>query len=123
MPMHDWERVEAGIYHDFHHEWISDIKGALNRGILPPNHYALAEQVAAGFGPDVLTLQGDPESHEPDSGGGMATFTQVRPKLTPTAKKIGGISPRRMSQIAIRDVTGDARSSTRPVNCSNTEFI
>jgi hypothetical protein len=22
MPMHDWTRVDAGIYHDFHHEWI-----------------------------------------------------------------------------------------------------
>ncbi len=32
MPMHDWTRVDAGIYHDFHHEWISEIKRALNRG-------------------------------------------------------------------------------------------
>ena len=57
MPMHDWTRVEAGIYHDFHHEWISEIKRALNRGLLPEDYYALAEQQAAGFGPDVLTLQ------------------------------------------------------------------
>ena len=54
MPMHDWTRVEAGIYHDFHHEWISEIKRALNRGLLPEDYYALAEQQAAGFGPDVL---------------------------------------------------------------------
>ena len=26
MPMHDWTRVDAGIYHDFHHESISEIK-------------------------------------------------------------------------------------------------
>jgi hypothetical protein len=23
MPIHDWKRVEPGIFHDFHHEWIS----------------------------------------------------------------------------------------------------
>jgi hypothetical protein len=57
MPMHDWTSVEAGIYHDFHHEWISEIKRGLNRGLLPSDCYALAEQVSAGFGPDVLTLQ------------------------------------------------------------------
>ena len=29
----------------------------LNRGLLPPGYYALAEQIAGGLGPDVLTLQ------------------------------------------------------------------
>src|SRR5690606_1979521 len=41
MPMHDWTRVAAGIYHDFHHEWISAIKQALN-AVLPGTYYALA---------------------------------------------------------------------------------
>jgi hypothetical protein len=59
MPIHDWTRVDAGIFHDFHHAWIEEIKRTLNRGILPADYYALAEQHAAGFGPDVLTLQGD----------------------------------------------------------------
>jgi hypothetical protein len=58
MPVHDWTRVEAGIFHDFHHAWIEEIKRALNRGLLPSDYYALAEQVAGGRGPDVLTLQG-----------------------------------------------------------------
>jgi hypothetical protein len=50
--------VGAGIFHDFHHEWISSIKHALNSGLLPAGHYALAEQIASGLGPDVLTLKG-----------------------------------------------------------------
>jgi hypothetical protein len=109
MPMHDWGLVEAGIYHDFHHEWISEIKNALNRGILPPDHYALAEQVAAGFGPDVLTLQGNSGPDEPAGYGGKtpATLIQEKPKATHTAKKIGGISARRKSLVAVRHVTGD----------------
>ncbi len=57
MPVHDWTLVEAGIFHDFHHEWISEIKRALNRELQGSDYYALAEQIAGGLGPDVLTLQ------------------------------------------------------------------
>jgi hypothetical protein len=57
MPIHDWTRVEAGIFHHFHQRWIGDLAQALNRGLLPPDHYALSEQIAGGLGPDVLTLQ------------------------------------------------------------------
>jgi hypothetical protein len=58
VPVHDWTRVPPGIFHDFHHEWISAIKRRLNRGVLPAGYYALAEQIAGGLGPDVLTLEG-----------------------------------------------------------------
>jgi hypothetical protein len=64
MAVDDWTRVSAGILHHFHHDWITEIARALNRGILPAEYYALAEQFAAGFGPDVLTPQA------PDSGKG-----------------------------------------------------
>src|SRR4029078_9777852 len=71
MPIHDWTRVDAGIFHDFHHEWISTIRRALNDGLLPADYSALAEQQAAGFGPDVLKWQAakptDVESPDVDS--------------------------------------------------------
>jgi Protein of unknown function (DUF4058) len=57
MPVHDWTRVEAGIFHAFHHDWITQISRALNGGILPPTYYSLPEQFAGGLGPDVLTLR------------------------------------------------------------------
>jgi hypothetical protein len=57
MPIHDWTRVDAGIFHAFHHDWITDISRALNRGLLPSAYYALPEQLAGGLGPDVLTLR------------------------------------------------------------------
>src|ERR1700676_4916491 len=84
MPMHDWTKVEAGIVHALHHEWISEISRALNRGLLPGAYYALPEQVAAGFGPDVLTLQGE-SGDEPDRSGegstqGTATALRTRPR-------------------------------------------
>ena len=73
MPIHDWTRVEAGIFHDFHATWIPIIKHALNK-VLPRDYYALSEQIAGGLGPDVLTLQapaGTP-SGLPSSPGGVA---------------------------------------------------
>jgi hypothetical protein len=74
MPVHDWTRVAAGIFQDFHHGWIEDLKRALNRGLLPANHYALAEQIAGGLGPDVLTLQGPANGpgKQDAPGGGIA---------------------------------------------------
>jgi hypothetical protein len=77
MPVHDWTRVDAGIFHDFHHTWITEIKRALNRGLLPRDHYPLAEQIAGGLGPDVLTWQrpgnGAPPAPEPAGGIALAT--------------------------------------------------
>jgi hypothetical protein len=57
MPIHDWTRVDAGIFHHFHHGWIGDLSRALNRGLVPPDHYALAEQIAGGVAPGLLALQ------------------------------------------------------------------
>ncbi len=65
MPMHDWRKVEAGIFHAFHHRWISELSDFLNGGALPSDYYALPEQVAAGFGPDVQ-LPDMPLYLEPD---------------------------------------------------------
>ncbi len=36
MPMHDWTRVDAGIYHHFHGRWLFALADALHLGGLPP---------------------------------------------------------------------------------------
>jgi len=79
MPIHDWTRVEAGIFHHFYHAWIYAIQRVLNSGVLPPEFYALAEQVAGGVVPDVLTLSGPASESTPeeDSGGGVVLATAV----------------------------------------------
>lgn len=41
MPMHDWTKVDAGIFHDFHQEWAIRISRVLNQSLLPADHYAL----------------------------------------------------------------------------------
>ncbi len=57
MPIHDWRRVDPGIFHDFRLSWIAEIKRSLNCGLLPSGYYALAEQLTGNMGPDVLTLR------------------------------------------------------------------
>jgi hypothetical protein len=116
MPVHDWTRVEAGLFHDFHHEWISTIKSALNNGLLPPDYYALAEQVAGGLIPDVLTLQGanppvDPAAngpHAPASLGAGGTQTLLAPPtVAPTAETDLAVYRKKQNVVAVRHVSGD----------------
>jgi hypothetical protein len=38
MPIQDWTRVDAAIFHDFHIAWIAELQQALNTGILPENY-------------------------------------------------------------------------------------
>ena len=63
MPMHDWTRVEAGTFHDFHLAWIAELRKALNGGVLPPGYYVMAEQRMDNTIPDVLGLRQRPASH------------------------------------------------------------
>jgi hypothetical protein len=81
MPVHDWTRVEAGIFHDFHHGWIEEIKRALNRGLLPADYYALAEQIAGGLGPDVLSLQRPAADVPPSESRGGVALAEAPPKV------------------------------------------
>ena len=79
MAIHDWRRVSAGTFHDFHSAWIIHLKEALNAGFLPGGYYALAEQHAGDIVPDVLTLQAtdSPQLSFGDDSGAIAVA--VRP--------------------------------------------
>ena len=57
MPVHDWTRVDAGVFHDFHQRWIQEIKRALNQGLPTNSYYALAEQHSGTYKPDVRALK------------------------------------------------------------------
>lgn len=111
MPMHDWTRGDAGIFHAFHHHWISCISDSLNGGKLPADHYALPERVAAGFGPDVLSPANE-SPDEPDRSGhrgiaATATLLQARPQTRFTAETEGEFYRRKKSSIIVRHVSGD----------------
>jgi hypothetical protein len=88
IPVHDWTRVEVGVFDHFHLSWIDAVARALNAGILPADYYALGEQHAAGFELDVLTLHaerpgpanGDAEKHLRFSGAAHGTALSAPPK-------------------------------------------
>jgi hypothetical protein len=114
MPVHDWTRVDAGVFHHFHHRWIAEISDRLNDGLLPPNFYALAEQFAGPLGPDVLTLERrrgpNGQSQPADPGPGTATTTTValrRPAVRFTARTEMAYYRSRQRSVVVRHVSGD----------------
>jgi hypothetical protein len=131
MPIHDWSRVRAGIFHDFHHEWISTIKHALNRTFQGTDYYALAEQVASDWGPDVLTLKGPPggearRASKPsarEQGPGVAVAErppQVRFRITDEKKwyatKKKAVTIRHVSEhnlVAVLEILSPGNKSSR----------
>src|SRR5579871_1500201 len=108
MPMHDWTRVAAGIFHAFHHDWITEMARALNNGLLPDDYYALPEQQAAGFGPDVLALQ-SPSAKEGEAAasGDTATLIRTRPRSQFHAETDAEFYRRKKSSIVVRHISGD----------------
>jgi hypothetical protein len=105
MPAHDWTRVSAGTFHSFHLGWLAELTHALNGGLLPPDYYALAEQRASEFEPDLLTLEyhdkGNGDSgNDRDAGGGTALA--VAP---PKARIVGEIDEASLYALKRRTVT------------------
>jgi len=108
MPIHDWTRVNAGIFHDFHHDWITMLKRTLNAGRLPRGYYALAEQIAGGLGPDVLTLEATSRPSLPDGPsepGGVAVAT-APPKVRLVATSEMTSYARKRNRVVIRHISG-----------------
>jgi hypothetical protein len=63
MPIHDWTRVPAGLFHHFHQDWSIEIARALNRGRLPRGVDALVEQQSGPSEADILAIQSRTRSH------------------------------------------------------------
>src|SRR2546427_11337002 len=89
MPVHEWTRVTAGTFHDFHNAWITELRNVLNGGVLPEGYYALGEQRSGDVSPDVLTLHAEPapprwtsETEFDDTG--MNPVAESPPKVTLT---------------------------------------
>jgi hypothetical protein len=106
MPMHDWTRVDAGIYHGFHGLWIAALNNALNGGLLPNGYYAYPEQHVGHFIADLITLHA-PAPHPsatPGGSGGLAVAdapprVRYKAELTPSDRA-------RRRTLAIRHVSG-----------------
>lgn len=120
MPMHDWTRVLAGVYHSFHNSWITHLQETLNAGLLPATFYALGEQCSGNINPDVLTLrtEEDEESGQDDvnftapgsaAATGLIAVAEARPQvriLQEAAEDLMFYLERRRT-LVIRHTSGD----------------
>ena len=74
MPIHDWSRVPAGLFHHFHQDWSIEIARTLNRGRLPKGLSALVEQRSGPHESDVLAIEfGYKKKSDDGIEGGVAT--------------------------------------------------
>jgi hypothetical protein len=101
MPVHDWSRVDANVFHHFHQEWTIAICNSLNAGLLPPGYSALVEQHAGGLVPDVLTLE---RRARPNPAGGVLAATPPKTSLVKQAKVVLAA---RANRIVIRHRLGE----------------
>jgi hypothetical protein len=103
MPIHDWTRVDAGTFHNFHQDWTIEICRTLNRGILPPGYFAMADQRVSDPEPDVIALR----FREPSPPGGLAVA-----EAPPRARQVAHIETerevyaRKANRIAVRHKLG-----------------
>jgi len=103
MPIHDWSRVSAGTFHDFHSAWIIELRNSLNGGVLPSDYYAMAEQFAGDVGPDVIALH---------AGNGLGsasstTVSDVAPRVRHTAEAEIDFYVKKQSSLVIRHSSED----------------
>src|SRR5262249_21722775 len=75
MPMHDWTRVPAGTYHDFHCKWLADLSNRLNTGLLPDDHESRVEAVLTGTTGDNVVLREVGSLPEGGEAPGLAVAT------------------------------------------------
>lgn len=103
MPLHDWTRVDSGIYHNFHQDWTIEICRTLNRGILPDGYFAMADPRIGGPEPDVIALQ----ALGPDPSRGLVV-AQTPPRIQAVAKATTESAryARKANRIAIKEGPG-----------------
>lgn len=105
MPVHDWSRVDANIFHHFHQRWTVAICDSLNAGLLPPGFSALVEQHAAGLVPDVLAVQRRSRGLPADGPGGVLTVTP--PKTRHTFRATKDVLAARANRVVVRHRLGE----------------
>jgi hypothetical protein len=108
MPVHDWTRVDAGLFHHFHQDWSVEITRTLNAGLLPKGYYALVEQRVGGPEPDVIAVEsGRGRKAKTDRTGTLALAAPPRTRLVHTLEAEAEVYARKANRITVRHPLGD----------------
>ena len=119
MPIHDWTRVDAGLFHDFHQGWIVSLRNALNAGVLPGDYFALAEQSIRGPVPDVLTLRLSNSDQGPTSGAACVAVATEPPRARVVQRKEVGVYVRKADRVIVRHRHGEVVAVVEIVSPGN----
>jgi hypothetical protein len=116
VPIHDWTRVRANRFHDFHQTWTIALRNALNAGRLPAGYFAMVEQQTGGPEADVITLEMTPPAGS--APGGVAV--DLQPPKTPfvTRTEAAGYA-RKANRITVRHPDGDVVAVIETVSPGN----
>jgi hypothetical protein len=105
MPVHGWTRVEACIFHDFHHGWIGTLAAALNSKVLPADYYALITPQEA-IEPDVVAGLAE-EAPSPEHGPRLLSTAVHPPRVRLTAEAPLEFYRRNQSTVAVHRAGDD----------------
>lgn len=107
MPIHDWTRVQSGLFHHFHQDWSIEIARALNRGRLTKGYYALVEQKVDGPEPDVIAVEMKKRGVAKPFGSATATMAPPATKLTVRTPSDAARYAQKANRISIRHPLGE----------------
>jgi hypothetical protein len=118
--MHDWTKVKAGTYHNFHVLWMSTITNQLNAGLLPVGFFAMTEQIVGRPETDVVTLKTNPQAKPvTNRGNGRTTTAQSKTRfvfpIAPDQERYA----RKANRIAIHHELGEVVSVIEIVSPGN----
>ena len=119
MPIHDWSRVEAKLFHHFHQAWTMAICNTLNAGLLPKGFSALVEQHAAGVVPDVLAVDRSRRGFLSPEARGGAVITAEPPQTRLVLHAKDELLSSRGNRITIRHPLGEIVSVIEVVSPGN----
>lgn len=118
MPIHDWTRVESGLFHHFHQDWTAEIARSLNRGVLPKGFSALIEQRVSGPEPDVVAVElGRGKGRSED--GGVATLDPPKLRLKQEITSDSAQYARKANRISVRHHLGEVVAMIEVVSPGN----
>lgn len=120
MPIHDWTRVESGLFHDFHQAWTVSIRNALNAGRMPKGYYAFVEQRVNGPEPDVIAVEtGRKGKPRPKPGGGTAVLNPPRARVVQEIEPDTTLYARKANRISVRHQLGEVVAVVEVVSPGN----
>lgn len=117
MPIHDWTRVRANRFHDFHQSWTIAIRNTLNAGQLPSGYFAMIEPIAGRTEADVITLDLNPPAGGVPTGG--LAIAAAPPKTRFVTRSEATLYARKANQITVRHPDGDVVAVIEVVSPGN----